>query len=268
MIEINQFESLLYRVEDHIATLTLNRPDVRNALSRRLYAEIESAFRHIQADPEVRCVILTGADPAFCSGEDLRDMRAGDGNPEGLARMRQPRPQPTFAAIPILECDRPIIAAVNGAAVGWGMELTLLADIRIASEAAKFCEVFVKRGLIADMAGMSRLPHLVGPAKAAELLLTGDMIDAAEALRIGLVTKVVAHSALMQEARALAARIAVNAPLALRYTKEGLRRAIYGDYRELGSWITGTYGTLFATEDHREGVQSFLEKRPAVFKGR
>jgi enoyl-CoA hydratase/carnithine racemase len=268
MIEIKDFEGLIYRVENNVATLTLNRPDVRNALSRRLYAEIESAFRHVQADPEVRCVILTGTDPAFCSGEDLRDMRAGGSNPDGLARMRQPRPEPTFAAIPILDCDRPIIAAVNGPAVGWGMELTLLADIRIASANARFSEIFIKRGLIADMAGMSRLPRIVGPQKAAELLFTGDMIDATEAARIGLVTKVVPHGELMTEARALAGRIAANAPLALRYTKEALRRAIYGDYRELGTWITGTYGVLFATEDHREGVASFLEKRAPVFKGK
>lgn len=265
VIDINSLETLLIERDGAVLTVTLNRPEVRNALSRRMYGEIAAVFTMIQDDPEVRCVILTGKDPAFCAGEDLRDMRSGEA---GIDRMRVPRPQPTHAAIPILNCDRVVIAAVNGPAVGWGTELALLADIRIASERALFTEVFVKRGLIADMAGMSRLPRLVGPQKAAEMLLTGDAVGAEEAQRIGLVLKTVPHAALIDEARALAGRIAVNAPLALRYTKEALRRGFYGDPQELGSWITSVYGRLFATEDHREGVASFLEKRPAQFKGR
>jgi enoyl-CoA hydratase/carnithine racemase len=167
-----------------------------------------------------------------------------------------------------IECGKPVIAAVNGAAVGWGMELALYADIRIASEKAVFAELFIKRGLVCDVGGFWKLPSVVGPAKAAELLFTGDPIDGKEAERIGLVTQCVPHDELIPSALALAGRIAVNPPLALRWMKEGLRRSSPGDPREQGAWAIETIYRLFATEDHKEGVQAFLEKRPAVFVGR
>lgn len=262
------YETLHCEVAQHVCTLVIDRPERRNALNRTAYAELEIAFREVQRDPEVRVVILTGRDPAFCSGEDVKEMMTGEPAPESMSRLTAVRPAPTPAAAAVLDCDRPIIAAVNGAAVGWGMDLSLFADFRIASERAKFGELFVKRGLVADLGGMLRLPRLIGPERAAELLYTGDVIDAETAGRFGLVSEVVAHETLMDRAGDLAARIAANPPLAVRHLKEGLRRSYWHDYQELGSWISQTLGLLFRTEDHREGVASFLEKRAPVFKGR
>jgi enoyl-CoA hydratase/carnithine racemase len=263
-----EFTVVRYALEGHIATITLNRPEVRNALSREAYGQLEGAFLEAQRDPEVRCVVLTGTDPAFCSGDDVREIMVGEAAQRTAASLRQVRPKATPAAVAVLECDRPVIAAVNGAAVGWGMDLTLFCDIRIASERAKFGELFIKRGLISDIGGLWRLPQIVGPSRAAELLFTGDVIDAKQAEQIGLVSRVVPHDSLAAAARELAERIAANPPLALRYMKEGLRRARYGDVQELGAYVSATLATLFQTEDHREGVKSFLEKRAPLFKGR
>jgi enoyl-CoA hydratase/carnithine racemase len=161
----------------------------------------------------------------------------------------------------------PIIAAVNGAAVGWGMELAMMADIRVASERARFGELFVLRGLCTDVAGIGRLAHLVGREVAAELLFTGDVIDAPTAQRIGLVSRVVPHEELLPTALVLATKIAERPPLAVAKIKEGLRLALDPDWRELGSWVSTSLTALFTTDDHREGVRSFLEKRQPTFVG-
>jgi len=262
-----EFDLVRYGIEDGVARITIDRPQARNALNREAYRQLEGAFREAQRDPAVRCVVLTGEDPSFCSGDDVKELMSG--LPDEMARSERPvRARPTPAALAVLECDRPVIAAVNGAAVGWGMDLTLFCDIRIASERARFAELFVKRGLVSDIGGLWRLPQVVGPSKAAELLFTGDVIDAAEAERIGLVSSVVPHDQLIPSALELAARIAANPPLAVRHLKEGLRLASHGDVHELGAWVGQTLARLFQTEDHREGVQSFLEKRAPKFKGR
>jgi enoyl-CoA hydratase len=254
-----RYEDIDVSVEGHIEVLTLRRPEVRNALRHQTFAELEAAVLASSA----RVLIVTGEDPAFCSGDDVRAIMGSGQQRERVRRT----PRLTPAADALLYTDRPVIAAVNGAAVGWGMELALMADFRVASDRARFGELFVKRGLVSDPAGLGRLAQLVGREKAAELLMTGDVIDAGEALRIGLVGRVVAHEELVDEARGLAERIAASPPLAVRAIKQGLRSALDPDWASLGRWVSETLEQLFGTEDHREGVRAFLEKRQPTFVG-
>lgn len=252
--------------DERVGIITLDRPDARNALTFEMYAELERLVR-AASDTDVRCLVITGSDPAFCSGDDVRQVMGGGA--EGKAPVVADRtPRLTPAADALLFTDVPVIAAVNGAAVGWGMELALMADIRIASEKAKFGELFVLRGLVSDAPGLGRLAQVVGREKAAELLFTGDVIGAEEARAIGLVSRVVPHDDLLPAALSLAGRIAANPPLAVRRLKAGLRNTLDPDWRELGAWVSTTLGELFATADHREGVRAFLEKRPPKFTGR
>jgi enoyl-CoA hydratase len=257
---VTVYRDLAYEVRDSAGVITLDRPRVRNALRRRTYAELEDAVRGTSE----RVLVITGRDPSFCSGDDVRELMAADRPlPEELA---QPRITP--AAHALLTTDVPVIAAVNGAAVGWGMELALMADLRVASERASFAELFVRRGLCCDVAGLGRLAQLVGRERAAELLFTGHRIDAAEAHRIGLISRVVAHQELLDSALELAREIAANPPLAVAKLKAGLRRALDPGWDELGRWVSASLAELFATEDHREGVNAFLDKRMPVYHGR
>ncbi len=254
--------------DDHVGVITLDRPEARNALTFGMYAELERLVRDAPA-AGVRCLVVTGTDPAFCSGDDVRQVMGGGEEGQAPAVAGADRtPRLTPAADALLHTDVPVVAAVNGAAVGWGMELALMADLRVASERARFGELFVLRGLVSDAPGLGRLAQLVGRERAAELLFTGDVIDAAEALRIGLVGRVVPHDELLPIARALAARIAANPPLAVQRLKAGLRRTLDPDWRELGAWVSASLAELFGTADHREGVRAFLEKRPPRFEGR
>jgi enoyl-CoA hydratase/carnithine racemase len=245
-----------------VEVITIDRPAARNALTHRTYAELEAAIRQSSA----RCIVITGADPAFCSGDDVRQVMAPAGQANPADRLER-NPRITPAADALLHCDIPIIAAVNGAAVGWGMELALMADLRVASERAKFGELFVLRGLVSDVAGLGRLAQLVGRERAAELLFTGRVMEATEALAIGLVGSVVPHDDLLPAALSTAARIAANPPLAVQALKRGLRSALDPDWAELGQWVSSNLAHLFKTGDHREGVASFLEKRPPKFTG-
>jgi enoyl-CoA hydratase/carnithine racemase len=249
-------------VDGHVEIIRLNRPEARNALTYQTYAELERAVRATSA----RCLVVTGADPAFCSGDDVKQIMAGPEGPPIESLDRSPRLTP--AADALLHTDVPVVAAVNGAAVGWGMELALMADLRVASERARFGELFVMRGLCCDVPGLARLAQLVGREKAAELLFTGEIVDAAEAQRIGLVSRVVPHAELMTSALELAHKIAANPPLAVQRLKAGLRTALDPDWKPLGEWVARSLGELFKTADHREGVQAFLEKRPPQYTGR
>jgi enoyl-CoA hydratase len=255
-------EELISERFGEVELLTLNRPEARNALTYETYARLESAVRKSRA----RCLVITGTDPAFCSGDDVKQIMAGAQGPPVEALEKGPRLTP--AAEALLYTDVPVIAAVNGAAVGWGMELALMADLRVASERAKFGELFILRGLCCDVPGLGRLAQLVGREKAAELLFTGEVISAAEALRVGLVSRVVPHDQLLESALDLARRIAGNPPLAVQRLKAGLREALDPDWRPLGEWVSRSLATLFQTEDHREGVRAFLEKRPPQYVGR
>jgi len=256
------FEEIRYEVDGDVAVLTLDRPEARNALTLRTYAELREAVLGCRA----RCLVITGRDPAFCSGDDVKQIMAGPKGPPSESLARSPRLTP--AAEALLHTDVPVVAAVNGAAVGWGMELALMADLRVASERARFGELFVRRGLCCDVPGLARLAGLVGREKAAELLFTGDLLDAREAERIGLVGRVVPHEELLPEALALAGRIAANPPLAVRRLKAGLREALDPDWNALGVWVSRSLAELFRTEDHREGVRAFLEKREPAYRGR
>lgn len=249
--------------QGHIEVITINRPEARNALTHSAYASLEAAIRGSTA----RCIIITGTDPAFCSGDDVRQVMAPAGKANPAERLAA-NPRITPAADALLTTNIPILAAVNGAAVGWGMELALMADIRIISEKARFGELFVLRGLVSDVAGLGRLASLVGRERAAELLFTGRVIAAEEAMMIGLALRCVPHENLLAETLHTAVAISRNPPLAVGSLKAGLRIAVDPNWSELGAWVSSTLATLFATEDHREGVQSFLEKRPATFRGR
>ena len=259
------FTELKYDVQDHIGVITLNRPEAMNSLSYTLYMEIEDVVRGSDA----YVLIITGEGRSFCAGDDVKQILGGGMAPpaESIERGRKTGGL-TPAADALLYSDIPIIAAVNGPAVGWGMELALMADIRIASEKARFGELFVVRGLCCDAPGLGRLAQVVGREAAAELLFTGEVIDATRAKELRLVSRVVPHEALMSTALALAGKIAANPPLAVKAIKAGLRRTLDPDWRDVGKWAITQIQALRKTEDSIESVRSFLEKRQPTFVGR
>ena len=251
-------------LDGDVDVITIDRPEARNALTHTTYAELADAV----ATTSARCLVVTGADPAFCSGDDVKQVMLAAGERTRDASAERPAPRLTPAAGVLLRTDVPVVAAVNGAAVGWGMELALMADVRVASERARFGELFVKRGLCCDVAGLARLVQLVGREHAAELLFTGRIIDATEARELRLVSRVVPHDELLPASVEVARSIAGNPPLAVQALKRGLRRALDPDWDDLGRWVSATLGELFATDDHREGVAAFLERREPSYVGR
>lgn len=263
-------DPILCELRGHIALLTLNRPDTRNALSGEdMFAAFEQLFERLNSDQAIRAAVLTGAGSAFCSGGNVAEMRDRTGmfggSPEQIAANYRAGIQRIPRAFQKLQV--PIIAAVNGAAIGAGNDLACMCDIRIASSTARFAESFVKVGIVPGDGGCWLLPRVVGMSRAAELALTGDTIDAAEALRIGLVSRVVAPEALLGEALALAGRIAANPPQVLRWTKQLLQQARNGTLDEALDTAGRFQGQAHHTADHTEAVTAFFEKRTPVFGG-
>jgi len=263
-----QFDSLLYERRGAVALLTFNRPQRMNAIGGTLKQDIAQAMRHAGQDEEVRAIVITGAGAAFCAGGDVKEMGEARANGVGPGLQEKLRPGRDAMLLAIHESEKPVIAAVNGAAAGAGMNMALAADIRIASRNARFAQAFVKRGLPPDSGASWLLPRVVGMAKACELAFTGDLIDAEEALRLGIVSRVVEPEALMPTAMALAARIAAGPPIAIQLAKQAFRRGMQGDLKEALAREGAAFNICFDTEDAKEGTAAFFEKRDPVFRGR
>ena len=263
-------DPILYERRGPIALLTLNREATHNALSGDdMFSAFETLFATLNADLSIRAAILTGKGKSFCSGGNVADMRQRSGMFEGTAEEITERYRAGIQRIPraFAALQVPIIAAVNGAAIGAGNDLATMCDIRIASSSARFAESFVKVGIVPGDGGCWLLPRVVGASMAAELALTGEAIDAAEALRIGLVSRLVPPEELLNAALALAARIAANPPQVLRWTKQLLRTAQTQTLEQALTDAGRFQGLAHHTADHVEALQAMLEKRAPVFVG-
>ncbi len=262
------YEDLLLKKEGVIATITLNAPKKLNALTKKMQTSLPLAVDEIAKDDEVRVVIVTGAGRGFCSGADVALM-AGRRSDVEVSRYELLQAVGWPFTDPFIKLDKPVIAAINGVCVGGGLSLALTCDIRIASETAIFGAVQVARALVPDMAMTYFLPNIVGTSKALELMFTGELITAAEAERLSIVSRVVPPAELIKVTRELAARIAQQAPIPVELTKRLVYRGMIDDMTrqvDLESWAQRI---CFLTEDHKESARAFLEKRPQPqFKGR
>ncbi|PNU20187.1 crotonase [Geothermobacter hydrogeniphilus] len=258
------FENLLYAVEDGIATVTVNRPRALNALNEATLKELICCFAGIRDDDAVKVVILTGGgEKAFVAGADIAEMHALDAVKAGeFARLGH-----RMTAV-IEDLSKPVIAAVNGFALGGGCELALSCDIRLASENARFGQPEVNLGVIPGFGGTQRLARLIGKGLASELLMTGDMIDAVEAHRVGLVNKIFPAAELLPGARKMAEKIVSKGQVAIGFVKRALRDGLETDLTRACAMEADLFGLCFATADQKEGMQAFLEKRPAKFTGK
>ncbi len=258
------FETLLLDHANGIAKLTLNRPQVLNALNAKVFDELEQAFTELAANDEVRVILLTGqGEKAFAAGADIKELSAAD---TSLGELLSRRGQGVFRQIET--CGKPVIALINGFALGGGCELAMACIMRIASENAKLGLPEIKLGLIPGYGGTQRLPQLVGTSAALKMILTGEMVGAAEALRLGLVDEVVAADRLMARGEELAGAIAGGAPLAVKAALEALRKGA-GLGIEDGTVVEAEiFGRLCGTADMKEGTSAFLAKRKAVWTGK
>ena len=258
------YETLLLEIAGAIATVTLNRPKVLNALNAPVFNDLETAFTKLAGDAEVRVILLTGAgEKAFAAGADIAELTGADAAAGEATALRG------HAVMRLMEtCGKPVIACVNGFALGGGCELALACTMRLASETARIGTPEIKLGLITGYGGTQRLPRLVGPAAALRMILTGAMVPADEALRLGLVDAVVPPAELMAAARALALELSVQAPLAMAAGIRAVREGAGLPLDEALALEAKIFAGLCGTEDKREGTAAFLEKRTPRFTGR
>ncbi len=250
-------------LRDGVLTLTLNRPDAMNAFTVEMKEGLLAALKDAARDRAIRAVVMTGAGRAFSAGQDLKERQAP--GVADLGTELRTRYNPIILAMRGLE--KPIVGAINGVAAGAGISVAMACDIVIASEKATFIEAFARVGLVPDTGSTWFLPRLVGYARAAEMMFTGDPVDAATAERIGLVNRVVPHDHLMDEAGALARRLAAAAPLALALAKRALNRGLEGSLEEALDYEAQLQSVAGRSGDHREGVAAFVDKRPPTFTG-
>jgi enoyl-CoA hydratase len=258
------FDNLLVERDGAVAILTINRPTVLNALNTQTVDELRRAMLELKADATARAIIVTGAGPkSFVAGADINELAVLSptaGREHALVG------QHVFDVIENL--GKPVIAAINGFALGGGCELAMACTLRIAADSARLGQPEIALGLIPGYAGTQRLPRLVGTGRAMEMLLTGAPVGADEALRIGLVHRVVPAADLMTEARTLAAQLAANAPVAMRYIINAVHKGVEMSFAEACQYEATLFGLVASTDDMREGTAAFLEKRKPVFKGR
>jgi enoyl-CoA hydratase len=262
------YETILYEKQEGIGFVTLNRPESLNALSRKLIQELGAALDEIEADTDVKVVILTGGPKCFCAGADIKERAASSGPPPSQTQVYfyHLRAHKFFNRIE--EFQKPIIAAMSGVAVGGGCELSLVCDLRIASETVKIGVPEVKIGAIPAAGGTQRLPRLIGVGRAKEMLYTGGSVDAAEALRIGLVNRVVPVDKLMDEAKALANKLTAMPPLPIKFAKRCVNAGMQMDLASGLDYEAHCMALLAFSEDRIEGFKAFAEKRKPVYKGR
>jgi enoyl-CoA hydratase/carnithine racemase len=265
---MTSYKCLLYEVKDGIATLTLNRPERLNALGDTLRDDLQDAITRSAEDPDVRVLIVTGAGKGFCSGGDVKAMSERKESGSGRPLIEKVAPGRDKTVLAFRDTPKPVIAAVNGAAAGAGMNLALACDIRLASTTAKFAQAFVRRGLHPDWGGTYFLPRIVGVAKACEMIFTGEIVDAQEALRLGIVSSVHAPEDLMPAAHALARKMADGPPIAIRLAKRAIYHNLDCDLRQALEFETFAQNICFETEDAAEGIRAFVDKRAPVFRGK